>query len=200
MPSFEEVRKKWNLKQTLQSVRDTRNFSVDKTARFSGRFFQIALAVFAWYFLGSQDGAVIAKYGIVVVINWMWFFAIASPVVSAFLVVVYVTPWFSHSWTSRRILIVESSLDFLMALGWLAGFVAMLVAVNGACIPPAATPTTTPNCVNFNWLVSWLFLSFVAFSFGLGVDIWALYKGMCAKDDIEGEILLDIRRTARLNK
>ena len=62
MPNFEDVRKKWNLKQTLQSVRDTKNFTVDKTARFAGRFFQVALAVFSWYFLSSQDALVIAKY------------------------------------------------------------------------------------------------------------------------------------------
>ena len=196
MPSFSEVRKKWNLKQTLQNVRDTRNFTVEKTGRFAGRFFQVALAVFCWYFLGSQDQKVVTSYGMNGLMSTMWFFAVLTPLVSSFLVVVYVSPWFSHGWTSRRILIVESTFDFLMTVGWLSGFITSLVIVKGQCVPPE----TGTSCINFNWAVSWFFFLTTAFLFNLGLDIWALYSGLCGRQDVEGEVLLDVRRTTRLNK
>ena len=124
----------------------------------------------------------------------MWFFAVTSPIVSIFLVVVYLTPWFSHSWTSRRILLIETSLDFMMFIGWMGGFIGSVVLVNGRCIaPPAAT------CTQYNWLISWLFFSAIAFFYALGIDFWSLYKGIYAPADIEHEILLDVRRTTRMN-
>ena len=191
--SFDSVRKKLNLKDTLRRVKDSRNFTVDKTTRFAGRFFQIALALFAWYFLASQNGNIAAYYELTDIIYAMWFFAVVSPIVSTFLVVLYVAPWFSHSWSSKRILILEIVADFLMAFGWLSGFIVMMVATKGHCVP---LPDT--SCTNFNWLEAWCFLSFAAFLYGLAIDIITLYKGVCGSSDIEAEILLDVRRTTRM--
>lgn len=194
MPSnFDAVRKKLNLRDTLKKVKDTRNFPVEKTARFSGRFFQIALAVFAWYFLGSQFQSIIVFYNLTPVINAMWFFAVASPIVSGFLTALYMMPWFSQSWTARKILFIELFSDFVMALGWLAGFTLMIIATDGNCVQVAEA-----TCTNFNWLVAWCFLSFLAFSYGFALDIISLYKGIYGSNDIEAEILLDVRRTTRL--
>ena len=195
--SFDKLAKAWNLKSTLQKVKDTRNFTVDKTGRFSARFFQIALACFSWYFLSSQDAKIAEKYNIKSITDAMWFFAVTSPIVSIFLVVVYITPWFSHAWTSRRILFVETFCDFFMSLGWLAGFISLVAVVQGKCVP---TPGSDNNCVIFNWLVSWLFFSWLAFLAGLFFDGYSLYKGIWAPNDIESEILLDVRRTTRLHK
>ena len=192
-PTFDEVRKKWNLKSTLQKVKDTKNFTIEKTTRFSGRFVQIALAVFSWYFLGSQDASVLDKYSLKPLTNAMWFFSICSPIVSGFLVVVYITPWFSHGWTSRRILFIETFLDFCMSVVWMTAFGVSIAAVSGYCDAPAGG-----SCINFNWLMSWYFLSSVGFLYGLGCDFYSLYLGLCAKEDIEQEILLDVRRTTRL--
>ena len=194
MPSnFDSVRKKLNLKDTLKKVKDTKNFPIEKNSRFAGRFFQIVLAVFAWYFLGSQSQSIVIQYALTPVINAMWFFAITSPMVSGSLIAVYIAPWFSHSWSSRRILFIETFLDFLMTFGWVTGFTLMMVATNGQC-----KPTADATCTNFNWLVAWCFLSFLGFFYGLVLDIISLYKGMCGSSDIEAEILLDVRRTTRL--
>jgi hypothetical protein len=194
MPSnFDAVKKKLNLSETLKRVKDTKNFPVEKTARFAGRFFQIALAIFAWYFLSSQEQSIIEKYSLTKLVTAMWFFAITSPMVSGFLIAVYSLSWFSHSWNSRRILFIELSLDLFMTLGWLCGFVIMIIATDGDCKQVSGT-----SCTNFNWLVAWCFLSFFAFFYGLCLDIISLYRGLWGSNDIEAEILLDVRRTTRL--
>jgi hypothetical protein len=192
-PNFDAVKQKLKLSETLKRVKDTKNFPVEKTARFAGRFFQIALAIFAWYFLSSQAQPIVVHYNLTPVINAMWFFAIISPMVSGFLIAIYYFSWFSKSWTSRRILCMELSCDSFMTMGWLCGFVLMIIATSGNCQPlPDAT------CTNFNWLVAWCFLSFIAFFYGLGIDIVSLYRGIWGSNAVEAEILLDVRRTTRL--
>lgn len=88
-----------------------------------------------------------------------------------------------------------------MFIGWMGGFIGSVVLVNGRCVAPPATKSgdPIPTCTQYNWLISWLFFSGLAFLYALGIDFWSLYKGIYAPADIEHEILLDVRRTTRMN-
>ncbi|KAJ3059010.1 hypothetical protein HK102_010203, partial [Quaeritorhiza haematococci] len=99
------------LRDSLRKAKDTKNFTIDKAGRFSSRFFQAICAFACWYFLARQDAAILTNQGVPQYINAMLFFAITSPVISAFLVIVYITPWFSKAWTSRRIITIETTFD-----------------------------------------------------------------------------------------
>jgi hypothetical protein len=118
---------------------------------------------------------------------------VVSPIISGFNVAVYLTRWIGKNWTSRRILSIETFCDLLMTTGWLAGFIALLAEVKTGC----SLEQWTEGCVNFNWLVAWLFFLFVSWFAGLIFDIIAWRKGVCSPQEIDNEILLDIRRSAR---
>lgn len=182
---------KWNFTNTLQKVKDTTNFNIEKTGRFSARFFQIFLAFFAYYFLGNQKKTLVDKYGLGDTNSWMLFFSIMSPIVSGFLIAMYLFPWVSRKWTSRRLLSVETFFDVFMTLGWISGFIALLAKIQGGCV------SYQEGCDVFNWLVAWLFFLFVSWAAGLFFDITAWHRGVWSSDEIDSDVLLDIRRTTR---
>ncbi|KAH6572204.1 hypothetical protein BASA61_008944 [Batrachochytrium salamandrivorans] len=205
MPSFKEIKSKvvskakvattavkWNLEASITKYRDKKNFAVDKQGRYAGRCFQVMLAVVSYYWIGSQDRDFVAHNHLGSVNAAMLAFAIASPIVSGLLVAVYISPWFSHSWTSRRILTIETLADAIMTLGWLSGFCVELVTIRGTC-----SIEWTTGCTNFNWLMSWLFFLFISWGAGLFFDYTAWYRGVFAADEIESDVLMDVRRTTR---
>ncbi|EGF82353.1 hypothetical protein BATDEDRAFT_34377 [Batrachochytrium dendrobatidis JAM81] len=205
MPSFKDMKSKvaskaksasnvvkWNLEASITKYRDHKNFTIDKQGRYSARCFQIMLALVSYYWIGSQDIGLVASKNLGGVNSAMLIFAICSPVVSGLLIAVYVSPWFSHSWTSRRILTIETIADAIMTLGWIFGFIIELVNVQGAC-----TGASLPGCTNFNWLMAWLFFLFVSWGAGFFFDCTAWHRGVLASDEIESDVLMDVRRTTR---
>ncbi|KAL2915344.1 hypothetical protein HK105_205209 [Polyrhizophydium stewartii] len=205
MPSFKEIKSKiskgakntgtaikWNFESTITKLRDRTNFQIEKQGRYAARCFQVLLALVSYYWLGSQNADFLTKYNLGSVHGAMLFFAIVSPVISGCMIAIYMLPWFSHAWTSRRILSVETFCDLFMSLGWISGFIVELSAVRGAC-----SIGWLDGCTNFNWLMSWLFFLFVSWSAGLVFDCTAWYRGVCAADEIESDVLLDVRRTTR---
>ena len=102
-------------------------------------------------------------------------------------------PWFGKNWTSRRILFIESFCDLFMTIGWISGFIAELAAVKGGCAPAVAID----GCPNFNWLVAWLFFLFLSWGAGIFFDCTAWYNGVFSGNDIDADVLLDVRRTTR---
>ncbi|KAJ3045680.1 hypothetical protein HDV00_007806 [Rhizophlyctis rosea] len=190
--NFKDLAQKWDLKGSLIKARDTRNFTIEKPGRFGARFFQIFCALAAWYFLAQQDDTILTALNLRPTIKAMYFFAIVSPILSVLLILVYVLPIFLKKWTSRRILIIETLLDFLLTICWLAGFIASLVLMGGQC-PPA----TSSACDRFNWAVAWFFFSFMFYSAGLVFDVRTWYQAVFAPQDIDAEVLLDVRRTTR---
>ncbi|KAJ3252525.1 hypothetical protein HK103_001426 [Boothiomyces macroporosus] len=199
MVSFKNIQKKWDkakkwdYEQTLRKVKDTANFEIDKSGRFAGRFFQIALSLISYYWLGAQNSVLVAKYGLASTNNAMIFFAIISPIVSGLLIAVYITPWFGKNWTSRRILSIETFFDLFMMMGWICGFGVELTSVGTGC----SLQTWIDGCTSFNWLAAWLFFLFVAWAAGLFFDCTAWYRGVFAGNEIDADVLLDIRRSGR---
>ncbi|KAJ3057005.1 hypothetical protein HK097_001489 [Rhizophlyctis rosea] len=191
--NFKDLANKWDLKGSLIKARDTRNFTIEKPGRFGARFFQIFCALGAWYFLAQQDDALITAQGghLRQTIKAI-FFAIVSPIISGLLIAVYLLPVFLKKWTSRRILIIETACDFIITLCWFAGFIASLSQMKGEC-PPAKSP----ECDRFNWAVAWFFFSFAFFAAGLTFDVRTWYKAVFEPQEVDAEVLLDIRRTTR---
>ncbi|KAJ2998034.1 hypothetical protein HDV02_004945 [Globomyces sp. JEL0801] len=181
--------KKWDYEGTLH----TKNFEIQKNGRFSARFFQIALAMISYYWLGSQNPAFTQKYELTAVIGSMTFFAIASPAISAALIAVYITPWFGKNWTSRRILLIETFCDLFITIGWIAGFFTLLSSVTTGCSPA----NWIVGCTNFNWMAAWVFFLFLSWAIGLFFDGTAWYRGVFSQEEIGSDVLLDIRRTTR---
>ncbi|KAI8910084.1 hypothetical protein BC831DRAFT_408822 [Entophlyctis helioformis] len=189
------VKTKWDYEKTLSKVKDRKNFEIDKQGRFAARGFQIALSLVSYYWLGVQNSEFMTMHAVGQVQSAMIFFAVVSPVISAFLIIVYVTPWFSHAWTSRRILSVETFCDLFMTLGWISGFMAELIAVQGAC-----SLGWHPGCTNFNWLMAWLFFLFLSWGAGFFFDCTAWWRGVFSGDEIESDVLMDVRRTTRASR
>ncbi|KAJ3267468.1 hypothetical protein HK104_005866 [Borealophlyctis nickersoniae] len=193
-PKF-NLQQKWDIRQSLMKARDTRNFVIEKPGRFGARFFQIFCSVASWYFLGKQDDTLITPHGLWPTFHAMTFFAIISPIISALLIAVHIFPWFSKSWTSRRIMILETISDFFIGLGWFGGFVAGLSKMNGDCPPNASSA-----CNLFNWALAWFFFSFLFFGAGFVFDVRTWYKAIWAPQEIDAEVLLDVRRSTRIRK
>ena len=62
MVDYKSIAKKWDFNKTVQKVKDTKNFEIEKSGRFAARFFQVALAVISYYFIAAQNSALIKKY------------------------------------------------------------------------------------------------------------------------------------------
>lgn len=106
----------------------------------------------------------------------------------------YVFPWFSHSWTSRRILAIETFLDLFMALAMFSVFFVDLTLIGGQC------DQNVLGCGTFTWLLTWLFFHAASWFAGLVFDGTAWHRGLSTSQEIDGDILLDIRRTTRSHR
>jgi hypothetical protein len=62
MVDFKSLQKKWDFQKTVTKYKDTRNFEIDKNGRFAARFFQIALAVFSYYWLSVQNAELVKMF------------------------------------------------------------------------------------------------------------------------------------------
>jgi hypothetical protein len=109
----------------------------------------------------------------------------------------YIFPWFSKSWTSRRILTVETLIDVTMTLGWLGVLINFATTVGGQC---SSYSTQLKGCVQFNWLCVWIFFLFCAWGSGIYFDITAWRRGLNGSSEIDTEIMLDIRKATRGNR
>jgi hypothetical protein len=118
-------------------------------------------------------------------------FAVLSPVISGGLIAMYIFPWFSKAWTSRRILSTETFLDVFMMLGMFIIFFVELSAVDGAC------DINVVGCPTFNWLLTWLFFHSASWAAGFYFDCTAWYRALYSGHEIDSEMLMDIRKTTR---
>jgi hypothetical protein len=85
-----------------------------------------------------------------------------------------------------------------MTVGWISGFIAELAAVKGGC--SIESVYAAQGCTNFNWLVSWLFFLFVSWLAGLYFDFTAWRQGVFNNNELDDNVLLDIRRQTRSNR
>ncbi|KAJ3417170.1 hypothetical protein HDV05_006376 [Chytridiales sp. JEL 0842] len=172
--------------------RDTRNFPIKKKVRFANRFFQIAIALASYYFLGRQSNELMSAKGLWPIINFNWFVAAAAPIVSGAVVAQYFLPIIITNWNSRKILAFELLMDVSMTVLWIACFSSEVIRMGNDC-----PPGTSSACDVFNWVLAWNILRLVAFYkkkqtvggntaisfsfilgvFAIGLDIYALLSG-----------------------
>ncbi|KAI8915993.1 hypothetical protein EDD86DRAFT_197370 [Gorgonomyces haynaldii] len=196
MVDYKTIAKKWDFNKTVSKFKDTKNFEINKQGRFAARFFQIALAVISYYFIAVQKKVLWAAFESNTFSGSLMLFAICSPILSGFLIAIYIFPWFSKKWTSRRILSVETFCDVLMTISWAAIFFVGLASVGGKCANPTDA-SWVDGCGNYNWLMAWIFFLFLSFAAGVYFDGTAWYNGVWKGPEIESDVLLDIRRTTR---
>ncbi|KAI9209740.1 uncharacterized protein BJ171DRAFT_609020 [Polychytrium aggregatum] len=182
-------------KNVLQErFRDTKNFPIEKKMRFSGRFFQIVLSAFAYYWLASQDSALMTKYGLFGVIGYSWFLNLACPCVAGLLILQHFAGAIISAWTSRKMMVLETLCDVTIMALWLFCIIAA-----GILMGPNCPPGTSHACDCFNWVLATEIMSWIAWTYGVVLDFVLWYKvlwgGMEEIDDMEMNRAL--RQTAR---
>ena len=115
-------------------------------------------------------------------------FSVLSPITSGCLIAIYLTPWFGKNWTSRRILSIETFCDFCFTIGWLAGFIALVVKGSGC---------NAEGCVTYSWLAAWVFFLLLSWTAGLFFDATAWRRGVFSENEIDDAVLMDVRRATR---
>ena len=116
-----------------------------------------------------------------------------SPMVTICLFSIYFFGFFSKAWTSRRILTIETVSDIIMTIIWFALFISGLVQVGGNC----ASGTAMAGCTDFNWVTAWIFFIAISWLVNLVFDGTAWHFAFGGFNEIDDNILMDIRRTTR---
>lgn len=182
----------------LTSEIDTKNFKIDKAGRFGARFFQILVAAGAWFFLGAVPSSIKDGMGLSSIIQFHTFLSIASPFVSAAMILIYFLPWFKKSWTSIKTLMVECLFDTTTFVLWTILFSVEIGTTNsnGGC-PPGGKDG---GCDKLNWVLAWSAFSMLFWFAGLCFDIWAYLKGAHAWGDSlsDGEADSVLRRLGKI--
>jgi hypothetical protein len=197
-----------DLRNSLRRVKDTRNFQIDKMGRFANRFFQVILCFIMWYFI-SQLGASASKnlnavYLTPSALNLFWFLTIMGPIVSVWNAAMYMAPWFSKAWSSRRIIIVEGVGDACFSVIWTIAFVygATIAGKNCSCAVTRSCllSDVMAVCDKTNWLIAFSCFISVSWIAALVYDVHAFYKGVIKTEDIDPETLLEVHRSARMGR
>ncbi|KAJ3322156.1 hypothetical protein HDU76_013943 [Blyttiomyces sp. JEL0837] len=175
--------------------RDTRNFPIEKKVRFSNRFFQIMLGIASFYFLGSQDNALMVSHQLWPIINFNWFLAIAAPFIAGGLVGQYSVPFIVTAWNSRKILSLEILTDISVTIMWVACFSGEVYRMGQDC-PPASSH----GCDMFNWVLAWNILSFISWFFAILIDIHSFLVGFGWFPSWGGERLDDLEMDAAIRR
>lgn len=156
---------------------DTQNFKIHKSARFGNRFFQIVVAIGPWFSLSYNWSQVKKIPSMNALINLNWFLAIVSPFLAAGCVGIYLIPWFKKSWTSRKMLMTETSIDFVTFILWTSLFGNEVSTLGNGC-DPTAPNTVFVDCDRFNWVLAWGAMSMIFWFFALALDVWAYLSGV----------------------
>jgi hypothetical protein len=183
---------KWNFDRTLVKAKDTKNFRIEKKRRFGARFFQIVLAAMSYIWLSNQNRDLISKLGLGDKIGAFTAFAVISPIISIFCVLLHVLPWFGSKWTSRRILLAESFGDLFMSFGWLCCFGVIITQSGTGCVTAAVE-----GCANINLLIAWAFFLFISWLMGFVFDIVSWYQALYGEESIDPNIAMELRKATR---
>ncbi|ORY48087.1 hypothetical protein BCR33DRAFT_714524 [Rhizoclosmatium globosum] len=165
-----------SLKGNKQDYADkfNKNFEIEKKVRFSNRFFQVALAMISYYFLGQIAGALADTHpGLYQTIGFNWMLAIMSPIIAGALVGQYFAPFCITNWTSVKMLSLELLLDLTITIFWIGCFASEIQLVNGDC-----PPGKSYGCDMFNWTLAWNILSFLSWLIAVGLDVHSLLLGL----------------------
>ena len=109
-----------DLKSSLRALKDTSTFPIEKSGRFASRGVQISLAFFLCFFVGHIQDLIPQLRSL---LSMIWFLLIVGLFASVWNVVMYAIPWLSKKWTSKRILIVETAIDFCFFVMWTVTFI-----------------------------------------------------------------------------
>ncbi|TPX37336.1 hypothetical protein SeMB42_g06933 [Synchytrium endobioticum] len=145
---------------------DTKNFKVHKWTRFSARGFELFVSVILMALLGKTPSTLANGNDVSGIVNTGFAISAISLLVAGFGILMYALPFFLHSWTSRRVLIIELTMDIIMTALFAATFVA--AAVN-TC-PPG-------KCDSFNWDVVFLTADVLCYAVSVFLDVWSLLRG-----------------------
>ncbi|KAJ3001062.1 hypothetical protein HKX48_003079 [Thoreauomyces humboldtii] len=174
-----------------------RNFQIDKPARFSFRAFQILVAFASWFFIGklSNDG-LIAEHGLWPAVQYLWFLAICSPILSAVLIGQYFFACLNKSWSSLKILSLELICDGLATFGWV-----VCIGYLGTKMGKDCTPNNgVAECSPFLWLLVWGTFSVIFWFMGFVWDIKGFLQGVWGWGGErlnDSEVDAEIRRMSR---
>ena len=177
-----------DLRETLRSAKDTKNFDIDKGTRFAARFFQFILAIMVLAFAGSISNDMFGSWS-----SFIMFLAVTGLLATTWNVIVYALPWLFKAWSSRRIILVETFFDCFYVTLW-------IVCAIGTATVVGANALLDENQIDIGrcrWLVVFCFLLLITWIVNFALDVWAIYKGMMKSADVDPEALLEIRRSAR---
>lgn len=193
-----------DLRNSIRRVKDTKNFEIDKLWRFSSRGFSILLSFIMWYFLSELNSAKNQTDSTVYMsreaLNMFWFLTIGGPIISVWNIAIYLAPFLTKAWSSRKILIIESVSDVLMSLFWMGTFVYAAGQAIHTCTCPqtGCTDIVKKICDKTNWLVAFAFFATLSWTISLIYDIISFYKGVFQREEVDPETLLEVQRTARM--
>ncbi|KAL3898907.1 MAG: hypothetical protein SGCHY_002412 [Lobulomycetales sp.] len=173
---------------------DTENFKIHKPARFGNRCFQIITSLGAWFFLGSQNEALLYSHGAAGFFSLNIALSVLSPMASVVCIIIYVIPWFKKKWTSRKLLKVEGVVDLIFTMFWILLFAAEMHAIGDSC-PPGRSAA----CDKYNWVLAWGCLSGLFWFVAFCLDLWSYLDGVYNWGDRLGEQETDtvLRRLAQ---
>ncbi|KAI8904929.1 hypothetical protein DFJ77DRAFT_504995 [Powellomyces hirtus] len=152
-----------------------RNFQIDKPARFSFRAFQVLVAFASWFFIGRlHNEELIQSHGLWPAVQYLWFLAICSPILSAVLVGQYFFSCLNKSWSSLKVLTLELICDAITFLFWLIciGYIGSQMGTD--CKPGNGIS----QCTNFNWVLAWGGFSIIFWFMSFVWDIKGFMKGV----------------------
>ncbi|KAI8590090.1 hypothetical protein BDZ88DRAFT_119355 [Geranomyces variabilis] len=174
-----------------------RNFQIDKSARFAFRGFQVLVAFASWFFIGRlHNELLIEENSLWPAIQYLWFLAICSPILSGVLVGQYFFSCLNKSWSSIKILSLELICDFCAFFGWLVCIGYMGHTMGTACAPGSGID----QCTNFNWVLAWGSFSIIFWFMSLAWDIKGFMKGVWGWGGerlSDREVDAEIRRMSR---
>ncbi|TPX30447.1 hypothetical protein SmJEL517_g06006 [Synchytrium microbalum] len=166
---------------------DTKNFKVNKWTRFSARGFELFLSVILMAMLGRTPATLSNSNDVSGITSAMFAVSAISLIAASAGIVLYMVPFFMHSWTTRRVLIVEMSIDAIMSGLFVCGFIAAAVKT---CQPG------TSSCDAMNWDIVFMCAVGAAYLISLGLDAYSLLKGLFPKSFNDEIQLFGARRAS----
>lgn len=172
-------------------------FEYSMRRRIFCRIFQVVLAIFIYGFLGAQDQTLWEQHQMDALKIWMWIFLACAPVAAALGLIVHLPHFllFKGFKDSRAKLTAEIVINGIYVIAHFAFFVALLSMMNGNNNVASCGPFVSASCDKFNWLVTFVVFSGIAWAVDLIWTIKELYGGIRGEDMDMAQLRQSLRAT-----
>ena len=171
---------------SLQDPTDKSHFYIPKKLRYSIRILQILLSIMTVILLLKirQSSIGSNSYG------GAWFISVTSAILAIILMFGNFLRFFNKSWSSKKVLVIESVFDMTLSLSWIILFG---IHVTNGCLT-----TSDDDCYTAHWLMASEFFNSLAWLTTIGISTKDIYQSLFGSDMTFQELQLENRRLGKV--